>query len=258
MTYKKTDPQYLQIRQIHRKRLQRSLVLAAVLAVLVTGCGRNSNLPSSSSNPTSRLTNQNANDKIPAVFYKNAEQCKADIKKQQEEYGVLVQAHQQGKLSKKPTPPIMKVEDCEAQMQAAMREHNRNAPVYSKLEDCQSEGLQCEATPAGSRTSGYRPTYGGTYFYPQRSSEFIYINYGGTNRRVYRPHTVYQSSTPGKVVTPYGRTVTQTKSGQVTAPRHTSLVAPQRPTGTAGRGTIKGRSSRGFGSTYKSTGRGGK
>ncbi len=237
MAHKNTEPPYLQIRPIHRKSLQYSLALAAMVALLLTGC---------------------SNDKIPAVFYENTEQCEADIKKQQEEYQVLFKAHQQGKLSQKPTSPIMKVEDCEPQMRAAMQEHNRNAPVYSTLEDCKSEGLQCEATPLGSQTSGYRPIYGGTYLYPYERSSFIYINYGGTNRRVYQPRTVYRSSTPGEVITPKGRTVTQSKSGQVMVPQHTSQPAPARPKGTAARGTIKGRSSKGFGSTYKSTGRRGK
>ena len=258
MTYKKTDSQSLQIRQIHRKQLQQDLAIAAVVAMLLTGCVTGPNSRSSSRNPTSRPTNQTANNEIPAVFYENTEQCEADIKKQQEEYGVLLTAHHQGKLSTKPTPPIMQQEDCESQMLAARQEHNRNAPVYATLQNCQSEGLQCEATPASSQVSGYRPVYGGAYLHPYGEPNFIYINHGGTERRVYQPRPVYRSSTTGQVVTPNGQTVTQTTSGRVTVPQYTSQPAPARPTGAAARGTIRGRSSQGFGSTYKSTGRGGK
>jgi hypothetical protein len=63
---------------------------------------------------------------------------------------------------------------------------------------------------------------------------------------------------PGRVVTPYGREVSQVTTGRVSVPRHTSFAAPSRPTGTSGSGTIRGRSSQGFGSSFKSTGSGGK
>ncbi|MGK7925239.1 MAG: DUF1190 domain-containing protein [Spirulina sp.] len=257
MTYPNPDSQYLQIRRIHRKQLQHSLALAAVLAVFLTGCGGKNNSYSTNPRPRSTIA-QKANEEIQAVFYENTEQCEADIQKQQAEYQVLLEAHQQGKLSKKPTSPIMKVEDCAPQMQAALEEHNRNAPVYSTLADCQSEGLQCEATPAGSQVSGYRPSYGGTYLYPYGGSNYIYIDRGGTSRRIYQPRTVYRGRNLGELVTPHGRTVTQQKSGRTVVPQHTIRPAPARPSGTAAKGTIKGRSSTGFGSTFKSTGKGGK
>jgi hypothetical protein len=69
---------------------------------------------------------------------------------------------------------------------------------------------------------------------------------------------VYQSINAGRVVTAYGREISQTTTGRVQAPRHTTVLAPARPSGTTARGTIKGRSSQGFGSSFKSTGRGGK
>lgn len=230
-----------------------------MLATLLTGCGsQEADLSSGSSTPTSSQIDQTADDQVPAVFYESTAECEADIKKQQQEYQVLLNANQRGELTEAPTPPIMQVEDCAPQMQAAQQEHDRNAPVYSSLEDCQAEGVQCEITPTNAQTTGYRPIYGGTFLYPYGAPSFISFNYGGATRSIYQPYTVYRSSQPGELVTPYGQTVNRTQPGTVTVPRSTSLVAPPRPTGTAARGTIKGRSSQGFGSTYKSTGSGGK
>ncbi|WP_026072792.1 DUF1190 domain-containing protein [Nodosilinea nodulosa] len=257
MAPKKTAPQSLYLRPIRRQQLQTSLVMAAMLATLLAGCGGEATQPSSST-PTSSQTDQNADDQIEGVFYETTEQCEADMAKQQQEYDVLLKAHEQGQLAQPPTAPVMKVEDCEPQMLAAMQEHDRTAPVYSSLEDCQSEGVECEPTPANAQTSGYRPAYGGTFLYPYGLPSFVYLNLGGATRSVYQPYTVYKSSNPGEVVTPYGQTVTKAQPGPVTTPRSTSQIAPPRPTGTAARGTITGRSSQGFGSTYKGTGSGGK
>jgi uncharacterized protein YgiB involved in biofilm formation len=254
MAYPKPNSQPLQTRFIYRQQLHSSLVLAAVFASLLAGCD-GSSTQSTSSTPT---TDQNADEAIPAVFYETTEQCEADITQQQQEYQVLLKAHQQNQLAQPPAPPVMQVADCAPQMQAALQEHERTAPVYSSLAVCQAEGVQCETTPANAETNGYRPAYGGTYLYPYGFPSFVYLNFGGSNRSVYQPHTVFRSSQPGQVVTPFGRTVPQTSPGRVSVPRHTSVAAPQRPTGTAARGTITGRSSQGFGSTYKSTGTGGK
>ncbi|MCM1982214.1 DUF1190 domain-containing protein [Lyngbya confervoides] len=255
MTHQKFSCLPLDLRQIRRHQVQQHLAWAAAVALLLASCSTG---PEDSA-AVSEVTDQNANEQINAVFYKDTEQCEADIRQQQKEYQVLVNAHQQGELTQPPNPPIMKVEDCEAQMLAAQQEHDRNAPVYATQAECEAEGVQCEATPVQSSVSGYRPTYGGTYLYPYGGgSDFIYINTGGSRHRVYQPRTVYQSKTSGQVVTPYGRSVTQTQTGQVTVPRHTSVTAPQRPAGTAAKGTITGRGTQGFGSTYKSTGRGGK
>ncbi|MGB3138429.1 MAG: DUF1190 domain-containing protein [Nodosilinea sp.] len=257
MAQKKTAPQSLYIRPIRRQQLQTSLVMAAMLATLVAGCGGEANQPSSSA-PASGSTSQNADDQIEGVFYETTEQCETDMAKQQQEYDVLLKAHEQGQLAEPPTAPALEVEDCEPQMLAARQEHDRTAPVYSSLEDCQSEGLECESAPASDQTSGYRPAYGGTFLYPYGLPSFVYLNFGGGTRTVYQPYSVYRSRNPGEVVTPYGQTVTRTQAGRVTVPRSTSQVAPPRPSGTAARGTIKGRSSQGFGSTFKGTGRGGK
>ncbi len=246
MARKQTAPQALHLRPIHRQQLQTSLAMAAMLATLVSACGGN------------QSSSQTADDQIPAVFYETTEQCEADVAKQQQEYAVLLKAQQQGQLTEPPTAPIMKVEDCAPQMLAARQEHDRTAPVYSTLEDCQADGVQCEPTPANEQTAGYRPAYGGTFLYPYGIPSFVFLNFGGANRSVYQPYTVFRGNTPGEVVTPYGQTVTKTQPGPVTVPRSTSQVAPPRPTGTAARGTITGRSSQGFGSTYKGTGSGGK
>jgi hypothetical protein len=248
MLDRQTKLRVLQPRPIYRQWLKHILLVSATLSIMVAGCS-----------PRPSLRN-NQEQMMSAIFYKDAQQCKADIQKQQQNYQTQLKAYQQGSITQAPLAPVLKVENCEPQMQAAIAEHNRHAPVYASLEDCQSEGLECEPTPLNSNPSGYRPVFGGAYIYPygntkeQRTS----VIYGGTSYGIYRPYTVYRSLTPGNLVTPYGHTITQTTSGKVTVPSYTSLVAPERPKGTTAKGTIKGRSNSGFGSTYKSTGKGGK
>jgi uncharacterized protein YgiB involved in biofilm formation len=239
------QPKNLHILQIHRKKVYLGLSIAGVLALLVY-CN---NAP---------MTEEEANEPIDAVFYQNTAQCEADMKKQQAEYVVLQKKYQNGQLATQPTPPPMQSTDCAPQMLAAQQEHNKTAPVYASIADCQAEGVQCEATPAGELSAGYRPIYGGTYIDPYYDPSYTYIHYGGSQHRIYTNRTVYLSNTPGRVVTPYGREISQTTTGRVIAPRHSSFAAPSRPTGTSASGTIRGRSSQGFGSSFKSTGSGGK
>jgi uncharacterized protein YgiB involved in biofilm formation len=237
---KKNQPQDLQIRPINRNKIYAGLAVAGVLAIVLARC-----------------SSDDANESIDAVFYQTAAQCEADINQQQSEYLALQKQYQAGQLEDAPTPPPMQVKDCAPQMEAAKAEHDKTAPIYASIADCQAEGVQCEATPAGVPTAGYRPSYGGTYIDPYDSS-YTYVYYGGSQYRVYQPSTVYLSNTPGRIITPYGREISQTTTGRVTVPRHTTFAAPARPAGTSGSGTIRGRSSQGFGSSFKSTGRGGK
>jgi uncharacterized protein YgiB involved in biofilm formation len=240
MTEPEHQPKPLQLLQIHRKKIYTVLVVAGVLAIVVASCNHDE-----------------ANESIDAVFYQTTAQCEADIKQQQAEYAALQQQYQKGQLDEAPTQPPMQAKDCAAQMEAAKAEHAKTAPIYNSLADCQAEGVQCEATPAGAPTAGYRPIYGGTYIDPYDSSP-TYVSHGGSQYRVYQTHSVYLSSTPGNIVTPYGREISQATTGRVSVPRHTSFAAPTRPAGTSGSGTIRGRSSQGFGSSFKSTGSGGK
>jgi uncharacterized protein YgiB involved in biofilm formation len=240
MTRKKKQPKQLELLQNNRKVIYTSLAVAGIVAIVIARC-----------------SSDEANESIDAVFYQTTAQCEADINQQQAEYVVLQQQYQSGQLEEAPTPPPMQAKDCAQQMEAAKQEHNKTAPVYASIADCQAEGVQCEATPAGELTAGYRPIYGGTYIDPYNSS-YTYIHSGGSQYRVYSTQTVYLSSTPGRIITPYGREISQTTTGRVTVPRHTTFAAPARPTGTSASGTIKGRSSQGFGSSFKSTGSGGK
>ena len=234
---------------IRRQEVKQGLVAASVLALLIASCTPRKE--DSGSNP--------ATEQIQAVFYETVQDCEADITKQQEEYKVLLDAYEKQELSQAPVAPEIKPEDCAAQMEVARQAHENNAPVYETRVDCEAEGVRCENTPSGYHTTGYRPVFGGSYFYPYGGySSFTYINLGGRTHRVYEPRPVYRSSTPNQVVTPNGRTVNRSTIGRTSVPRYTTQPAPKRPTGTAARGTIKGRSSRGFGSTYRSTGRGGK
>jgi uncharacterized protein YgiB involved in biofilm formation len=244
MTQPENKPKPLELLQIHRTKIYVGLAMAGVVALLAY-CSN------------ADMTEEEANEPIDAVFYQTTAQCEADIKKQQDEYAALQKKYQAGQLAQQPTAPPMQVKDCAPQMEAAQQEHNKTAPVYASISDCQAEGIKCEAAPAGELSAGYRPIYGGTYIDPYYPN-YTYINYGGYRHRVYETRTVYQSSTPGRFVTPYGREISQTTTGRVTAPRHTTFAAPARPTGTSGTGTIRGRSSQGFGSSFKSTGRGGK
>jgi uncharacterized protein YgiB involved in biofilm formation len=238
MTKKITKPEDLQTLRNNRKIIYASLAIAGIAAIVI-------------------FTHDEANESINAVFYQTTAQCEADLNQQQAEYIALHQQYQTNQGDEAPTPPPMEAKDCAAQMLAAQQEHNKTAPVYSSIADCQAEGVQCEATPAGEPTVGYRPIYGGTYIDPYDSS-YTYIYHGGSQHRVYETHSVYLSNTPGRIVTPYGREISQVSTGRVSVPRHTSFTAPARPTGTSGSGTIRGRSSQGFGSSFKSTGRGGK
>ncbi|WP_309739496.1 MULTISPECIES: DUF1190 domain-containing protein [unclassified Chamaesiphon] len=240
MTRKKTKPQNLQLRPMNRNKIYAGLAMAGVLAIVVAQCNRDE-----------------SNDSIDVVFYQTAAQCEADINLQQAEYLALQQKYQRGEEDEAPTPPPMEAKDCAAQIQAAQQEHLKTAPVYASIAECQAEGVQCEATAAGELTAGYRPAYGGTYLDPYNSSH-VYIHSGGSSYRVYETRTVYLSSTPGRIITPYGREISQTTTGRVSAPRHTSFSPPARPAGVSGSGTIRGRSTQGFGSTFKGSGFGGK
>jgi uncharacterized protein YgiB involved in biofilm formation len=234
-----TKPEDLQTLPNNRRIIYASLAIAGIAAIVI-------------------FSHDEADESIDSIFYQTAAQCEADIRSQQAEYVILQQQYQAGQLDEAPTPPPMQVQDCAPQMLAAQQAHNQTAPVYASIADCQAEGLQCEATLAGEQLAGYRPVYGGTYINPYEDPSYTYISYGGYQHRVYSSQTVYLSSTPGKVVTPYGREISQLTTGRVTAPRHTTLAAPSRPTGTSASGTIRGRSSQGFGSSFKSTGSGGK
>jgi uncharacterized protein YgiB involved in biofilm formation len=240
MTRKKTKPKDLQLRPMNRNKIYAGLAIAGVLAIVVTYC-----------------THDESNDSIDVVFYQTAAQCEADINLQQAKYVELQKQFQPGEEGEAPTPPPMEAKDCAAQIQAAKLEHLKIAPVYASLAECQAEGVQCEATATGEVTAGYRPIFGGTYLDPDNSS-YVYIHYSGSLHRVYETRTVYLSSTPGRIVTPHGREISQTTTGRVSAPRHASFTAPTRPTGVSGSGTIRGRSSQGFGSSFKGTGFGGK
>ncbi len=253
MTSKKDQPENPQIHQIHRTTVWVGLAITAVLATVVFQNSFNSEIDINKG-----ITDENANESIDAVFYQDAAQCEADIKQQQDEYAVLQRKYQNGELTDEPSPPPLQVADCAAQILAAQKEHDKTAPVYASAADCQAEGVLCESTPAGTSNIGYRPIYGGTYLYPYSESNWIYIYHGGSQHRVYETRPVYQSTNAGRVVTAYGREISQVTTGRVKVPRHTTVSAPLRPSGTTARGTIKGRSSQGFGSSFKSTGRGGK
>jgi uncharacterized protein YgiB involved in biofilm formation len=273
MTDQNAEPQPPQIRPIRRKQVQQCLAISAFIATqLITGCGdEGADVPPVSAEPT-----------VPALFYETTEQCEAHAKKQQEQYAVKLKAYEAKQppappnltttpaptpaatpTAIKPVPPVMQVADCAPQMAAARQEHDRHAPVYQSLSECQADDVQCEATPAGHTTSGYRPMFGGTYFYPYghaygASSGFA-AGSSSSSSHFYAPRTVYRGFDAGSVVTPQGTVLSKSTPGVAIVPQHTSLAAPPRPAGYTARGTITGRSNtNGFGSTFKSTGRGGK
>jgi uncharacterized protein YgiB involved in biofilm formation len=237
MTQEKNDPQP---RKIRRNQVYLGLAVSAAVAAFAIA-----------------LCSDEADESIDIVFYQTTAQCEADINKQQAEYTAALQQYQAAQLDEPPDPLPMQAKDCAPQMLAAQQEHTKTAPIYTSIADCQAEGVQCEATLASEQTAGYRPVYGGTYLNPY-DSNYIYVNYSGSQYRVYEPRPVYRSVTSGIVVTPYGREISQPTTGRVTVPRHTTFAAPARPAGTSAAGTIRGRSSQGFGSSYKSSGSGGK
>ncbi len=235
------QPQTPQLRQIRRNQIYLGLTIVATLAI-ASQCNRE----------------ETPDDALDLVFYETTAQCEADLNQQQAEYIALQQQYQAGHLEEAPTPPSMQVKDCAPQMLAAEREHAKTAPIYPSIADCQAEGVKCEPTPASEATRGFRPIYGGTYIDTEDTTSYTYISYGNSQYRVYAPHTVYRSITPGNIVTPYGREIAQISTGRVSAPRHSTFAAPARPTGASATGTIRGRSSQGFGSAFKSTGSRGK
>ena len=247
------DPQKSrhQSHPICRHQVKQYLAIAAVLALISSSC--KSNKP----DPRTTQSTAQSEEKIEALYYKSVAECKADTDQQAKEYQILKQSYDAGKLIIEPKAPVLKPEDCDAQFKAAQQEHDRTAPVYTSQGDCQADGIRCERTPSYYATPGYRPIFGGAYFNPYSTPIFIYS--GGVQRRVYQPSTVYESVTPNQVVTPTGRAFSQPKTGKVSAPKSVTAPAPARPTGTAAKGTISGRSStKGFGSSFKGTGRGGK
>jgi Protein of unknown function (DUF1190) len=288
MTSPNPAPQPPQIRAIRRKQVQQYLAVSAFIATqLIVGC-------SSDMAEEDAPEIQVAEPTVPALFYETTEQCEAHAQKQQDQYAAKLKAYEAQQSTTtaspaatppaaattaatpavkptpsaiKPTPPVMKATDCVTQMAAARQEHDRHAPVYQSLSECQADDVQCEATPVGYATSGYRPMFGGTYFYPYGStygnpyggaSGFANGSYSSSSHR-YTPRTVYRGFNAGSVVTPQGTVLSKSNPGVAIVPQHTTLAAPARPSGYTARGTITGRSSRtGFGSTFKSTGRGGK
>jgi uncharacterized protein YgiB involved in biofilm formation len=257
MSSSSPEPQSRQLRPIRRQQVQQCLVIAAFAAAqLLAGC-------------TEVEPEPEPPKMVPALFYKDQAQCEADTRQQQTQYQAALQAttSQGTDLPKRPT---LAVEDCAAQMKAAMAEHDRHAPVYQSQSDCEADGVRCEYYDGGGGSgysshsttyvhSGYRPRFGGTYLYPDGPPDSTDTGYIYSNgRTVHQPRTVYESSTVGNVVTPQGDVVTQSASGRVQSPDYAGFAAPSRPTGTAAKGTISGRSTSGFGSTYKGTGRGGK
>jgi uncharacterized protein YgiB involved in biofilm formation len=248
MTEKEYERPSLEPRRIDRNKILAGIVIAAVLASIVSNCSNG------------EMSEEEASEPINALFYQNTAQCEADITKQQAEYTVLLKKYQELPVAQQQAPPLsppMQPQDCAPQMLAAQREHEKTAPVYASIAECQAEGVQCESMPAGGE-AGYRPKYGGTYINPYHEPSYTQIGYGGSQRLVYETRPVYHSITSGNFVTPHGREISQTTTGRVITPRHTTFAAPSRPTGTSASGTIKGRSSQGFGSSFKSTGSGGK
>jgi uncharacterized protein YgiB involved in biofilm formation len=246
-----SDPKKLKSRPIRRKQIYLGLAVAAVAA---TGFVI---LSSESEQPLA----DDPDAPVKALFYQDTAQCEADIQRQQTAYNQWLRQGASGQMD----PPPMQVADCAPQMQAARQVHDQTAPQYASQQDCQAEGVQCESvgtsgSSSGSRTTlvRYRPVYGGTYLHPYESAGYTSVNYQGTPHRVYPSYPVYQSTNSAAVVTPHGRTVPSTAAGPVTVPRHTAFTPPARPNGVAAQGTIRGRGSQGFGSTFKSTGSGGK
>jgi hypothetical protein len=257
MTSQNPEPQLPQIRAIRRKQVQQYLAISAFIATqLIAGC--RSDMADDDAPET-----QAAEPTVPALFYETTAQCEAHAKKQQDQYAVQLKAYEEKNRTTAPPVPAMKAADCAPQMAAAQQEHDRHAPVYQSLSECQADDVQCEPTPAGDATPGYRPMFGGTYFYPYgnsygASSGFANGSYSSSSH-FYTPRTVYRGFDAGSVVTPQGTVLTKGNPGVTIVPQHTSLAAPARPSGYTARGTITGRSnSTGFGSTFKSTGRGGK
>ena len=259
MTFPNPEASPLKVRSIRRKQVQQQLARSSIIVILaISGCSNSTETSTDTSTipppPTPPPTV--APPKVPSLFYSTTEQCEADAKKQQIEYETKLNVYEANKNSPKPIPPAIGSADCGAQMAAARREHDRHAPVYQSLSTCQSDGVQCETAPPSSGVTGYRPIFGGTYLYPYAANATS--NFAGNDYRVYQPYTVYQGLNPGQVITPQGDPVSQVRSGRVSAPQPSNIDAPARPAGYAAEGTIRGRGQSGFGSTYKSTGRGGK
>jgi hypothetical protein len=258
MTSKPPEPSPPQLRVIRRKQVQQSLLVSAFIASqLITGC---SDIEPDDVDPPEIKPEP----VVSALFYETTEQCETNAQKQADDYALRLNAHQAkqldaasniGQPNTPPKQPEIQVSDCAAQMTAGQQEHDRHAPVYASMTDCQADGVQCEPTPAGY-DNGYRPSYGGTYLY---STDYRSPNYNNhTWSSIYIPRTVYRGLNPGQIVTANGQILAKTGTGRVTVPEESYLAGPPRPTGYAAQGTIMGRSNNGFGSTYKETGRGGK
>ncbi len=248
MSSQKPEPKKLQAHPIRRRQIQQQLAASSMITILaLSGCG--------SSDDTAPEP-EPVVPKVPALFYETTEQCEVDADKQQQAYQTQLAAYDENKLKTAPKPPPLDAADCAAQLDAAHKEHDRHAPVYQSLAACQADGVTCETTSTSSGSSGYRPTFGGTFIYPYTIG--ANSNFAGADYRVYQPHTVYQGAAAGQLVSPYGDRLPRSSPGRTTTPEPTGISAPARPMGYAAQGTITGRSRSGFGSSFKSTGSGGK
>lgn len=229
---------------IRRREILTALVLASFLAGNLQGCA-----PSDPSVPD----DASAEASTEAVFVQNEQECRTDAIARHKVYAEGLSEYQAGRVDEEPVKP-MDAGECSSFLEAARLEHQSNAPIYATEDECEAEGVQCVPAATGQ---GYYPEFGGAFYDPYDGNDYVII---GGSRRVYRPSVVYLSRSPGYIVTPYGRSITRptvVPGRSVLVPAHTRFAAPARPAGVAAKGTLHGRGSSGFGSTFKATGRGG-
>lgn len=231
-------PVVYKARLIRRRQVQPGLAIAAVAALILSAC---------QGSPTRVQRQPRSPEKtVEALYYKDAAACKQDMQKQAQEYKTLKEFYDAGRLNQASKPSPLKPEECDAQFNEAKKDYERTAPVYGSKKDCQADGVQCEPTPNGYHTRSYRPIWGGYYYY-----YYPYYVGGGYRSGI---HSVYTGSSPNQVVSPTGRQLTPPQTnGRVSVPPSITAPAPGRPSGTAGKGAISGRSSTGFGSSFTGT-----
>ena len=231
--------------------IRRKTIASLMMLALLTSCASGSSTPTPTNN-NAPASSPPSSAKSELIHYSTVEQCEAGTQVASDEYNVLVEAFRSGALKDPPTKPALLPEDCVGYIEAALAEYQETAAVYESMDSCLQEDVQCEPTPPGSPVIGFRPVFGGVFYDP--FSPPIFVGGGYYPRPIY----VYNSlSSRTTFVTVSGHSV-KVNGGRATAPSSHVSTTPTRTTKHSATGSLRGRGSRGFGSTFKSTGRGGK
>lgn len=213
-----------------------------------------------------------ANGDKAEIEFTDLQSCKMETERLGAEYKILKEAFDAGKLQgSAPIQPTLQPDECEAFLAAAKQQYAAQAPTYADQTACEASGDPCERVEP-SRDNNYiqpiyRPIFFGGYSYNPWLPP-VYIgsqrDYGSHTTVIYRDSSTSNSNGSSNSNTGGSRTPTSTSAPKPTAKsttspsRPTATQTPTKPAQKSGSNAITGRGTSGFGSSYKSTGKGGK